>query len=51
MFALGALVALIGLLIRDTSGDTGLAPLLGWIGMLPSVAGLAAVTILWRAPR
>jgi len=48
MFALGTSVALTGLLVKDTSGDTGLAPLLGWIGMLPGLAGLVAVTMLWR---
>jgi hypothetical protein len=48
IFLLGVLVALTGLLTKDTSGDAGLAPLLGWIGMLPSLAGLAAVSVLWR---
>jgi hypothetical protein len=48
MFVVGASVALTGLLVKDTSGDTGLAPLLGWIGMLPCLAGLGAVTALWR---
>lgn len=48
MFALGTGIALIDLLIRDTSGDTGLPPLLGWVGMLPCLAGLLAVMLLWR---
>jgi hypothetical protein len=48
MFAVGTSVALAGLLVKDTSGDTGLAPLLGWIGILPCVAGAVAVTMLWR---
>ncbi|WP_217451333.1 hypothetical protein [Prescottella equi] len=48
MFVIGTLVALAGLLVQDTSGDTGLAPLLGWIGMAPSLAGLTAVVMLWR---
>jgi hypothetical protein len=48
MFALGTGIALTGLLVRDTSGDTGLPPTLGWIGMLPCLAGLLAVTLLWR---
>lgn len=48
MFVVGAGVALTVLLIRDTSGDTGLPPLLGWLGILPCVAGLAAITLLWR---
>ena len=48
MFALGTGIAVIDLLIKDTSGDTGLPPLLGWAGMLPCLAGLLAVTLLWR---
>ena len=36
MFVLGTCVAVIDLLIKDKSGDIGLAPMLGWIGMLPS---------------
>jgi hypothetical protein len=49
MFALGTTVATADLLIRDTSGGTGLPPLLGWAGMLPCLAGLLAVALLWRA--
>ena len=41
-------VALTGLLVRDTSGDTGLPALVGWTGMLPCLAGLVAVSLLWR---
>lgn len=48
MLALGTGIALIDLLVRDTSGDTGLPPLLGWAGMLPCLAGLLAVVLLWR---
>ena len=48
MFALGTGIALFDLLVKDTSGDTGLPPLLGWIGMLPCLAGFRAVTQLWR---
>lgn len=48
MFILGTLVALTALLVKDTSGDSGLAPLLGWIGILPCLAGLGTVTLLWR---
>ncbi len=51
VFALGAGIALFNLLVRDTSGDTGLPPLLGGVGMLPALAGLLAVTLLWRKPR
>jgi hypothetical protein len=48
MFALGTGIALLDLLIKDSSGDTGLPPLLGWAGLLPCLAGLMAVTLLWR---
>ena len=40
--------AVMDLVVKDTSGDTGLPPLLGWAGMLPSLAGLVAVALLWR---
>lgn len=46
---LGALgVALIGLTLQDTSGDVGLAPLQGWLQVVPIVAGAFAVAALWR---
>lgn len=48
MFAAGTGIAVIDLLVKDTSGATGLPPLLGWAGMLPCLAGLLAVTLLWR---
>ncbi len=48
LLVLGTAVALSDLLVKDTSGDTGLPPLLGWAGMLPVLAGLLAVTLLWR---
>ncbi len=48
LFALGTSIALADLLIKDTSGDTGLPLLLGWVGMLPCLAGLLAVILLWR---
>lgn len=51
IFALGTAVALTGLLIRDTSGGTGLPLLLGLVGMLPCLAGLVAVTLLWTRSR
>lgn len=38
------------LLSHDSSGEVGVAPLLGWIGMLPPLAGLAAVGMLWATP-
>jgi hypothetical protein len=48
MFALGTGIAVLDLLIRDTSGETGLPPLLGWAGMLPCLPGLVAIALLWR---
>jgi hypothetical protein len=51
MLALGVVIALFNLFVKDTSGDTGLPPLLGWVGMLPCLAGLLAVTLLWRRSR
>jgi hypothetical protein len=48
LFTVGTSVALTNLLIRDTSGATGLSPLLGWVGMLPCLPGLVAVALLWR---
>ncbi|HEY6934535.1 MAG TPA: hypothetical protein VI452_14140 [Marmoricola sp.] len=48
LFVLGTLLALTALLAKDTSGETGLAPLLGWIGLLPSVAGAWVVALCWR---
>lgn len=51
MFVLGAGVGLTGLLARDTSGETGLPPALGWSGMAPCLAALMAVAFLWRRPR
>jgi hypothetical protein len=47
IFALGTGIALTDLLIKDTSGDTGLPPFLGWAGMLPCLAGFLAVALLW----
>lgn len=49
VLVVGASVGLFGLLVRDTSGDTGLPASLGWLGMLPSLAGVVAVSLLWRA--
>jgi hypothetical protein len=46
----GATLALAALLIRDTSGEVGLAPLFGGIGLLPSAAGAVAVALLRWAP-
>ncbi|WP_243640321.1 hypothetical protein [Streptacidiphilus pinicola] len=51
MFVLGTSVGLAGLLTKDTSGATGLPPELGWVGMIPCLAGVPAVTSLWRRRR
>ncbi|MDN3259212.1 hypothetical protein QWJ26_05185 [Streptomyces sp. CSDS2] len=51
LFLLGAGIGLAGLLTKDTSGATGLPPELGWAGMLPCLAGVVAVILLWRRPR
>jgi hypothetical protein len=48
IFAAATMVALADLLVRDTSGDTGLPPLVGWVGALPCLAGLVVVALLWR---
>ena len=50
-FAAATIIALSDLLVKDTSGATGLPPLLGWIGMLPCLAGLVAVGLLWSRSR
>ncbi|WP_221933184.1 hypothetical protein [Tessaracoccus rhinocerotis] len=44
----GAGIAAGGLGVVDTSGDVGLAPVLGWLQVLPVVAGALAVVQLWR---
>ncbi|MCX4446229.1 hypothetical protein [Streptomyces sp. NBC_01789] len=51
MLVLGVCAGLTGLLTRDTSGETGLPPEMGWAGMAPCLAGLLAVALLWRRPR
>jgi hypothetical protein len=50
LFLAGTGLALAAALTKDSSGAVGLAPLLGWIGMLPSLAGLVAVAMLWASP-
>ncbi|TYB69182.1 hypothetical protein FXF51_08040 [Nonomuraea sp. PA05] len=47
LLAVALCVAVAGLTVRDVSGDVGLAPLLGWLLVLPCVPGAAAVA-LWR---
>lgn len=48
LFGTGTIIALCLLLTKDTSGELGVAPLLGWLDMLPCLAGLVAVVLLWR---
>lgn len=48
LFVAAACAALAALTVQDTSGDVGLAPLLGWLQVLPCIPGLAAVVLLWR---
>lgn len=48
LFVVGALAALAAALTPDTSGEVGLAPSLGAIGLLPVLAGAVAVALLWR---
>ncbi|MEW2352862.1 hypothetical protein [Spirillospora sp. NPDC029432] len=47
LFVLGTTIGLTGLLTKDTAGDTGLPPALGWTGLAPCLAGLVAITLLW----
>jgi hypothetical protein len=47
-FVLATAIAFFDLIVRDTSGDTGLPPSLGWVGMAPCLTGLLAVSFLWR---
>ena len=51
VFVVAVCVALTGLTVKDTSGDVGLAPQLGWLQLLPCLPGLAAVGLLWTKPR
>lgn len=51
LFLLGTSLALMALLAEDTSGEVGLAPSLGWVGMAPSLAGLITVVLLWTGKR
>lgn len=48
LFLAGTSVALFNLFVTDTSGETGLPPLIAGIGLLPSAAGLVAVMLMRR---
>src|SRR5690606_36573882 len=50
IFVIATGVALAALLSKHTSGDVGLAPPLGLVGILPRLAGLWVVVALWRKP-
>lgn len=41
-------IALAGLTTVDTSGEVGLAPVMGWLLLLPVLPGVVAVVKLWR---
>ena len=47
-FLVGTSFGLFNLLIRDTSGDTALPELISGMGLLPSVAGLIAIVLMWK---
>lgn len=51
IFVLATGLLLMNLLIRDTSGDTGLPAQLGWVGLAPSLPGLVAVILLRKNRR
>ncbi|MCZ4124749.1 hypothetical protein [Streptomyces sp. H39-S7] len=51
LFVLGAGIALTVMLTRDTSGEVGLPPELGWAWMAPCLTALLAVLLLGRRPR
>ncbi|MBB6347657.1 hypothetical protein FHU36_004202 [Nonomuraea muscovyensis] len=51
LLAIAICIAIAGLTVQDTSGDVGLAPLLGWLQVLPCIPGLAAVALWRRADR
>lgn len=47
-FVVGSSISAYALLVRDTSGDTGIPPFVGGIGMVPCVIGLLAVALMFR---
>ncbi|HLU35999.1 MAG TPA: hypothetical protein VKZ61_09520 [Thermomicrobiales bacterium] len=48
LLAVAVLIVSYALTARDTSGELGLAPLMGWLQVLPLLPGVAAVVLLWR---
>jgi hypothetical protein len=51
MFLLGSTIALTNLFIQEETGDRALPALYGIVGLLPTLPGLAAVAVLWKADR
>lgn len=45
----GAVLTVAALSIRDTSGDIGVAPLFGWLLVVPCLVGVAALAS-WQRP-
>jgi len=51
IFACALCLVVTGLTATDTSGDVGLAPVIGWSQVLPCLPGLLAVVLLWKRRR
>jgi hypothetical protein len=51
MFLVGSTVALTNLFIEEETGDRALPTLFGVVGVLPTVPGLIAIVLLWKAER
>ncbi|MGW1374186.1 hypothetical protein ACWD6P_07900 [Streptomyces sp. NPDC002446] len=48
VFVLALSLALFNYLVKDSTGYAALSPLLGIANLVPCVAGLAAIVMLWR---
>jgi len=48
MLVIAVCIAMTGLTVRDTSGDVGLAPLFGWLLVLPCLPGLVVAVRTWK---
>lgn len=48
LFVLGLATAVAGLTFTETPGDVGLAPVFGWLLLLPCLPGLLAVVLTMR---
>lgn len=51
LFLIGTSIAVLDLLVKDTSGSTGIAPLHGWLGVLPCVPGCVAAIATFASQR